>query len=114
MNALKSKRKQEKREQLEGMKENYAIYRNVAHSMMCFATCVVIAELERRNLSAAYIKRMFENICLIADAPEIGKAKRPSMVDVMHEQERKYGIDYNDLRIHIETEKEFIKACKEG
>ena len=75
----------------------------VEHTTVC-----ALAVMERRGRSPEYIKKFFEDLCFMYDFPDFfGKKIRAE--DLKAKYEKKYKIDFNDIRLTFESEKEFVK-----
>lgn len=95
----------------EYLKGQYAWFKDAAYSMACFATVCALCVMHKRGRSKDYIRKFFEDMCFICDFPEI-LGKRVDMLEMMHFFEKEYGIDFKKIKIHLETEEEFIKSAK--
>lgn len=96
----------------EYLKHEYKFFKDSAYSMAVYATVGVLAVMHRRGRSKQYIRQLFDDICFIYDYPEF-RGKRLDMTEMMHLFETEYGIDFNKIKVHLESEKEFIKSVKE-
>jgi hypothetical protein len=75
--------------------------------MAVFATIVALSVHHRRGRSKAYIRSFFDEMCFIFDMPPIF-GKSITMTEMMKLFEKEYGIDFNWIKLHLESEKEFI------
>ena len=95
------------------LKHEYKFFEESAFSMACFAMVVALGVQERRGRSRTYIRTFFDECCLLFDMPQIF-GKSISMTDMMHHFEKDYGIDFNKIKLHLQTEKEFITETRKG
>ena len=71
------------------------------------AVCAV-AVMVMRGRSPEYIRAFFRDLCLIFDMPAInGKVIRAE--DIKKDYEKRYGLDFDLIRPHFESEEEFLK-----
>lgn len=112
MKTINCKKCREKREQ-DLHKLEYNFFRNTLDTAVCGTTAAVISILEKRGRSPQYIRQMFEDIKMLYDMPKFN-GKGIDMLQMMEHQKEKYGLDYDTLKCHAETEKEFIKGIKEA
>ena len=93
------------------LKREYAYFRDSAYSMAVYATVCAIAVMTRRGRSKDYIRKFFDEMCLIYDYPaQFGKEL--TMNELMKQFEKEYGIDFRRINVHIETEEQFIREVK--
>jgi hypothetical protein len=52
-------------------------------------------------------------MCFIFDAPPV-MGKEIRMTDMQKVFEEKYGIDFGKIKLHLQTEKEFITETRKG
>lgn len=95
------------------LKQEYKFFEDAAYSMAIFATVAALSVHHRRERSRTYIRSFFDEMCLVFDAPPI-KGKPITMTDMMKLFEDKYGIDFSKIKLHIESEKEFIHGVQKG
>ena len=95
------------------LKKEYAFFSDAAYSMAVFATIVALCVHERRGRTKEYIQKFFDEMCFMFDYPEF-KGKRVKMTDIQHMLEKDYGIDFGKIKLHIESEKEFIYGTLKG
>ena len=95
------------------LKQEYKFFEDAAYSMAVFATIVALSVHHRRGRSKAYIRSFFEEMCFIFDAPPI-MGKEIRMTDMQKVFEEKYGIDFGKIKLHLQTEKEFITETRKG
>lgn len=90
-------------------KHEYAIFTDCAFTMAIYATVAALTAQVRRGRSKEYIQKLFDDIVMIYDTPEMfGKEITLTMLKTTLEQQ--YGIDFNRINVHIEDEKSFIKS----
>lgn len=95
------------------LKHEYAIFRDCAYSMAVFSTTAALAVMHTRGRSKKYIKQFFEDMCFIYDFPGV-MGKQIDMLSLKKQFEEKYGVDYNKIKIHLETEKEFLREMQKN
>lgn len=93
------------------LKEQYAFFKDSAFTFATYSTVAAIAVMFRRGRSKRYIKQFFEDLCLMYDYPVIN-GKPLVMSDMMKQFETDYGIDFSKIKVHLESEKEFISSVK--
>ena len=93
------------------LKNEYAFFSDSVHSLATFTTVAVLAVMERRGRSPEYIKKLYDDICFMYDYPEIF-GKQLTMTELIHKFEKEYEIDFSKIKVHIESEKEFVKEMK--
>lgn len=95
----------------EYLKRQYAILSDGAFTFAIYATVAVLTAQVRRGRSKEYIQKLYDDIVMIYDTPELF-GKTISVTDLKKSLEKEYGIDFNRINVHIEDEKEFIKSMK--
>lgn len=95
------------------LKKEYSFFEDAAYSMAVFATIVALSVHHRRGRSKAYIRSFFDEMCFIFDAPPI-MGKEIRMTDMQKVLEEKYGIDFDRIKLHLESEREFIHGTKKA
>mgnify|MGYP007069929464 CR=1 FL=1 len=93
------------------LKNQYAWFKNSAYSMAVFSTVAAIAVMHRRGRSKEYIQQLYEEMCFIYDYPR-HFGKQLDMTKLMRQFEREYGIDFSEIKVHLETEEQFIRETK--
>ena len=93
------------------LKQEYAWFKDSAYSMAIFSTVCAIAVMTRRGRTKEYIQKFFDEMCMIYDYPQ-QFGKELTMNELMHQFEKDYGIDFNRISVHLETEKQFLKEMK--
>lgn len=95
------------------LKNQYAILKDAAFTFACYATTAALAVQVRRGRSKEYIQKMFEDMVAIFDT-ETFFGKQITLTDIMEDLTRDYGIDFNRINVHLESEKEFVKGVKKN
>lgn len=95
------------------LKQEYKFFEDAAYSMAVFATIAALSVQLRRGRSRTYIRKFFQEMCLIFDAPPI-MGKQITMTEMQKLFENEYGIDFKKIKLHIESEKEFVKGTQKG
>ena len=90
-------------------KHEYAFFADCAFSMAVYATVAVLTAQIRRGRSKEYIQKLYDDIVMIYDTPEIF-GKPIYLTDLRNTLESEYGIDFNRINVNIEDEKSFIKS----
>ena len=93
------------------LKQQYAIYHDLAHTFACYCTAAVLIALIRRGRTKKYIQEIFEDMVAIFDTPSLF-GKDITLTSVMHQLEKDYGIDFRRIKVHIETEKQFLTGMR--
>lgn len=93
------------------LKRQYAYLNDSAVSFAIFTTVAAIAVMHRRGRSKKYIQEFFNDLCFIYDYPELN-GKRIDMISLMKQFEKDYDIDFSKIKVHLETEKDYIKSAK--
>lgn len=89
------------------LKHEYKFFEDSAFSMACFAAVVALSVHYRRGRSKTYIRSFFDEMCFVFDMPEhLGKGI--TMTQMMKFFENEYGIDFNKIKLNLESEKEFL------
>lgn len=71
-------------------------------------TVCALAVMEMRGRSPEYIKKFFEDLCLIYDMPVIN-GKIIKAEEMKRDYEKKYDINFDSIKVHFESEEEFLK-----
>ena len=93
------------------LKHEYKFFSDAAYSLAAFTTTVALSVLHKRGRSKQYIQQFYDDMCFIFDLPEImGKQIRAGeMMKLLSEE---YDIDFTKIKLHLETEDEFIKDVR--
>lgn len=94
-------------------KKEYAVLEDMAFTFAIYATVGVLTAQIRRGRSKEYIQKLFDDLVVIYDTPEIF-GKQITLTGLKETLEKDYGIDFNRINVHLETEKEFLKSLKKG
>lgn len=100
-------------EKNEFLKHEYAVLTDSAQTMATYAICGVLAAMIRQGRTAQYIKKMYDEMCIVFNTPEIF-GKEITLPDVMKRMQEEYGIDWSKLNINIESESQYIREVKEA
>lgn len=93
------------------LSQGYEFFQDSAHTMAVYAVCGVLTAMIQRGRTKEYIQKLYKDMCFVFDTPTcFGKAI--TMTDVMDRLEKEYGIDWSQLKLHTETEKEFITSAR--
>lgn len=93
------------------LKHEYKFFSDNAYSFAAFTTTVALSVLHKRGRSKKYIQQFFDDMCFIFDLPEVmGKQVRTS--EMMKLLSKEYDIDFTRIKLHLETEEEFIKDIR--
>ena len=95
------------------LKHEYKFFEDSAYSMACFAMVVALGVHVRRGRSRAYIRSFFDECCFLFDMPQMF-GRDITMTQMMKQLEKDYGIDFNKIKLHLETEKEFVRSTQKG
>ena len=93
------------------LKRQYSYLNDAAVSFATFTTVAAIAVMHRRGRSKKYIQEFFNDLCFIYDYPELN-GKRIDMTSLMKQFEKDYELDFDRIKVHLETEKDYIKSAK--
>ena len=78
------------------------------------STAATLAVQVQRGRSRAYIQKLFQEICMMYETSEI-LGKPIVLTEVIKQLENDYEIDFSRINVNFnESEKEFIKNCKEA
>lgn len=95
------------------LQHEYKFFTNAAESMCVFTAVAAVAVMHQRGRTKDYIKRFFDELCTIYDYPEIF-GKSLDMLELKEKFEKEYDLDFSEIKLHIETEKEFVYRMKKG
>lgn len=93
------------------LKKQYALYKDMAYTFTVLATAADLATHLRRGRSPEYIKKLFDEMCFMYDYPEL-YGKPLHLTEVMKKLEDECGIDFKKIKVHLETEEQFVKSIK--
>lgn len=100
-----------KEEQEAFLKKEYAVLKDAAYTFACYATTAALAVQVRRGRSKEYIQALFDDMVMMYDTESVF-GKTITMTDIMKDLEDIYGIDFKRIKVHLESEKEFIKGVR--
>lgn len=95
------------------LKHEYKFFEESAYSMACFAMVVALGVHVRRGRSRTYIRSFFDECCFLFDMPQMFGTDI-TMTQMMKMFEKDYGIDFDRIKLHLQTEKEFITETRKG
>ena len=95
------------------LKQQYRVYTDAAYTFAVYATAAVLMAQIRRGRSKEYIKKLYDDIVLVYDTPQIF-GKPISLTDIMHTLESEYGIDWKKLEVHHESEKRYLTGVRKA
>ena len=97
----------------EFIKKEYAIFHDSAFTFAVYATVAALTAQVRRGRSKEYIKKLFDEMVMIYDTPEMF-GKEITLTDMKNALEKEYNIDFQRINVHIEDEKTFTKSLLKG
>lgn len=92
-------------------KAEYNFFKDTVTSAACMIIATAIWTFERKGRTPKYIKNFFDDMKMLLDYPTLGR-KRLNMTDVMQEQAEKYGLDWDEIKIHIESRDAFLESLQ--
>lgn len=95
------------------LKQEYIIYKDMSYTFACLATASVLGVMMRRGRTKDYIQKLYKDICFMYQHPAV-MGKQVTLTDLLKTLENDYGIDFAELSVNVETEKEFITSAKKG
>ena len=95
------------------IKEQYRFFKDSAYSMACFAVCGVLTAMMRRGRMKRYIKQLYDDMCVVFATPDYF-GKQINMTDIMHTLESEYGIDWQKLEVHHESEQRYLTGVRKA
>ena len=95
------------------LKHEYAFFSDSARSFAVFAVCGVLTAMIRRGRTPQYIRKLYDDMCLLFSAPEMF-GKEITMTDIMQILSKDYGIDWDKLEVHIEDEKHWVTGARKA
>ena len=96
------------------LKKQYAWINDGMSTMAALSATVALSVQVMRGRSKAYIQKFYDDMVMLYTTGAV-MGKPINMKDIMQHLENEYNIDFSRIQINFtETEKEFIKACKEG
>ena len=95
------------------LKHEYSIFSDMSKSFASYAITTVLMTMVKRGRSKEYIQKLFDDMVFIFDTPAV-MGKEIKMHDNMKMLEKEYGIDWDRVKVNVESENEFIKNVKKG
>lgn len=111
LNCNQCKNKIMKNAKEEFMKHEYSIFKDMAYTFAVYATTAVLAVQVKKGRSKKYIQELYNDMVALFDTPQMF-GKVITLTDIMKRLEREYGIDFKRIKVHIESEQEFVKGVK--
>ena len=113
LNCTQCRNKIHKEEQEKYLKKEYAGIRDAVDTIACLTTASVLGVQVQRGRTKEYIQELFKDICMMYETSELF-GKPITLTDIMKQLEADYDIDFKKIHVNFnETEKEYIKGCKE-
>lgn len=113
LNCTQCRKKIHAEEQEKYLKKEYAGIRDAVDTIACLTTASVLGVQVQRGRSKEYIQELFKDICMMYETPAV-LGKPIELTAVMKQLEEEYGINFKRISVNFtETEKEYIKGCKE-
>lgn len=97
-----------KEAQTEYLKHEYKFFSEAAYSLARFAAAAALCVHYRRGRSKKYIQQFFDDMCFIFDMPEI-MGRQLTTTEMVQLLSKEYDIDFSKIKLHLETEDQFIK-----
>lgn len=110
---LKCRKEIYKQAEKEFLKHEYSVFSDSAYTMAVYSTVAVLAVQIKKGRSKKYIQQLYNDMVAIFDMPQIF-GKVITLTDIMKRLEREYGIDFKRIKVHLESEQEFIKGVKKS
>lgn len=95
------------------LKQQYTIYKDMSYTFAVLSTAAVLGVFYRRGMSKKYVQKLFKDICFMYHFPA-AFGKKLTLNDLMKILEKEYEIDFREISVSVETEKEFITSAKKG
>lgn len=92
-------------------KLEFQMFHNTLDTAVTGVVAVILAVMERRGRTPEYIKKLYDDIKLILDLPTFG-GERLSMFDLIESLEKKYDIDFDEIAINHESEKNSLRTLR--
>jgi len=93
------------------LRAEYSMMKDMGKSFAVYAISAVLMTMIRRGRSKKYIQQMYDDMCFIFDTPSI-MGKEVTTTTVMKMLQDEYGIDWDRVNVHLESEKEFVSSTK--
>lgn len=96
------------------LKRQYTWLQDGMQTMASLSATVAIVALMQQGRSKAYIQRFFDRMVMIYNTGSV-LGKSIELVPTMKRLEEEYDLDFKRINVNFtESEKEFIKNCKEA
>lgn len=92
----------------EKLGNEYDIVKNASDQIARYALVGAIMVFENRKLSPSYIKKFINDYSLVMSMDNLFGAEIDG-AELMKKYEEKYGIDFNEITINLESKDEFIR-----
>lgn len=97
----------------EYLNKEWEIFRDTSRSFAVFAVCGVLTAMARRGRTTAYIKELYDDMCLLFSTPDLF-GRTISMTDIMKNLTETYGIDWDKLEVHTQTREAWIHEARKA
>lgn len=112
-NCTQCRKKIHEEERDEYLKQQYAWLRDGMYTMACMSTAVALSALMIRGRSREYVRKFFDDMVMLYDTGTV-LGKKLVLTDVMKQLQEEYDIDFGRVHVNFdESEKEYVKSCKE-
>ena len=95
--------------QTQYLKQGYKYFEDTSYSIAYLIIAAALSVHHRRGRSRTYIRAFFDEMCWVLKTPAVF-GKEITMTGTMKMLEEKYGIDFQRVELHLESEKEFING----
>ena len=95
-------------QELENAAFQYQLYENVMNDMMKQAVTAIIAVCEKRKYSKRYVQKLFEDLIMIIEMPDIF-GQQISSNELMKQYAEKYGLDFGRINVKTESLDEYCR-----
>lgn len=99
--------------QTQYLKQGYKYFEDTSYSIAYLIIAAALSVHHRRGRSRTYIRAFYDELLWILKTPEVF-GKEITMTGTMKMLEEKYGIDFQRVELHLESEKEFISGTKKA
>lgn len=113
INCTQCRKKQFKEAEEAFLKQQYVIYKDMSYTFAVLSTAAVLGVMCRRGRTKDYIQKLYKDICFMYQYPAV-MGKQVTLTDLLKTLEKDYGINFAELTVNVETEKEFITSAKKG
>ena len=73
----------------------------------------VLTAMIRKGRTKQYIKQLYDDMCVVFSTPDYF-GKQINMTDIMHTLESEYGIDWQKLEVHHESEQRYLTGVRKA